>query len=162
MVKQCTMCLVSKSLEDYHNNKNTKDGKTTRCKTCAIEVSCEYVSKNLESVVLKKKERRKDIRKSLFESAQTRARQKGIPFEITLNDIEVPHTCPVLGLTLEKSSGKAKSNSPSLDRIIPEDGYIKGNIQVISYKANAMKSNATVAELFAFAEWIVSNWNKGE
>lgn len=38
-------------------------------------------------------------------------------------------------------------DSPSIDRIIPELGYTKGNIRVISNRANLLKSNATIEEL---------------
>lgn len=162
MVKSCTRCNKSKNLSEFHNNKNSKDGKTARCKMCAIEIACDYVQKNKSEVVRKKKERRRDIRKSLYESAQSRARERGLVFNLTVEDIVVPEYCPILGLKLEKAANKAKPNSPSLDRILPELGYTKDNVQVISYKANAMKNNATTEELISFAKWVFDKLNKGE
>ena len=38
-------------------------------------------------------------------------------------------------------------NSPSFDRIDPTKGYVKGNVIIVSNKANVIKSNATVEEL---------------
>ena len=71
-------------------------------------------------------------------------------------DIIIPEFCPVLGFKLERNFGKtAAPNSPSVDCIIPERGYVPGNIQVISYKANAMKNNATEEELVSFALWVL-------
>jgi len=94
---------------------------------------------------------------TIYYSAQRRARKKGVPFEIEISDIVIPEYCPVLGIKLEVASGYAQDNSPSLDRIIPALGYVKGNILVISYKANTIKSNATVDELRKVAAFYGNN-----
>ena len=126
------------------------------CKTCNNLKATTWVKENLGIVVNNKRERRKDVRKSLLEAAQNRARTKSLPINITLDDIIVPDLCPVLMIPLQKSTtGRANPDSPSLDRIIPELGYVKGNIQVISNKANSMKNNATKEELVRFANWIL-------
>lgn len=83
----------------------------------------------------------------MWGSAKRRAKEKGVPFDIEVGDIVVPEVCPVLGIPLIKGSGRPEANSPSLDRIIPEKGYVRDNIEVISHKANTIKSNATVEEL---------------
>ena len=82
-------------------------------------------------------------------AAKSRAKKKNLAFNLELSDIVIPEFCPVFGVKLEKASGKTstRDNSPSLDRIRPEKGYVKGNVWVISNKANTMKSNATVEEL---------------
>ncbi len=82
-----------------------------------------------------------------------RANQKGIPFDITKEDILIPETCPVLGIEIRKLSLDDKPqkgyhpNAPSLDRIIPELGYVKGNVRVISARANLLKNDATISEI---------------
>lgn len=40
-----------------------------------------------------------------------------------------------------------RPNSPSLDRIVPERGYVAGNLRVISNRANTLKNNATIDEM---------------
>ena len=100
----------------------------------------------------------------MFRGAKKRAKASGIPFSLEIEDIVIPETCPVFGFPLVKNlGGKGPSSlSPSLDRIIPELGYVKGNIQVISYLANKMKSNATQEQLSLFAKWINNNLIKNQ
>src|SRR4051812_25073713 len=71
--------------------------------------------------------RRIDVpRHSLWEGARKRAALRDIPFFIEQNDIpNIPEFCPVLGLRLKRSGRRGPSdNSPSLDRLIPELGYV--------------------------------------
>lgn len=86
--------------------------------------------------------------------ARKRAKKHGIPINIDHDDIVVPKVCPVLGIPLFVSDGLFSPNSPSLDRIVPELGYTKGNVVVISHRANTMKSDATLPELLAVVRWL--------
>ncbi len=95
--------------------------------------------------------------KKMAESAKQRALNKKLPYNITYKDITIPKKCPVLGASLKSARKVVSDFSPSLDRIKPELGYTKGNIQVISKKANTMKSNATPEELHRFADWVKAN-----
>lgn len=91
----------------------------------------------------------------LWSSAKKRAKVNGWDFDIEVSDICIPDVCPVLGMDLVKGEGRATGSSPSLDRIDSSKGYIKGNVQVISKKANTMKHDATREELVKFAEWVL-------
>ena len=56
--------------------------------------------------------------------------------------------CPVLGVEMVfGGTGSIKDNSASIDRFDTTTGYIKGNVWIISDKANRMKSNATIEEI---------------
>jgi hypothetical protein len=94
--------------------------------------------------------------KYLFGSARDRARRENLDFDITLDDIVVPVICPYLKipLVLKLGQGKLETN-PSIDRIDSSKGYVKGNVQVISKKANTMKSNASKEELLTFARSVL-------
>lgn len=97
----------------------------------------------------------KDPRISLLNSARERARRFNLPINLTREDIVIPEFCPIFpNLILERMSGFGRDNSPTLDRVIPRLGYIKGNVEVISFKANRLKSNATADELFAVAAYL--------
>lgn len=104
----------------------------------------------------------KNPEKMMLRSAKSRAKKKGLPFNITVEDIIVPEYCPVLKIKLEANGGTggAKRNSPSLDRIIPELGYVKGNVQVISNAANLLKGNSTPEDMLLFAEWVMENYKE--
>lgn len=88
----------------------------------------------------------------LVEHARQRAIAKGISFDLTRDDLIMPEACPVLGLPFEWGTGQMgwrNMRSPSLDRIRPQEGYVKGNVQIISNRANHLKSNGTISELEA-------------
>lgn len=80
--------------------------------------------------------------------------QSGLTFELQIDDIVIPETCPVFGTRMETTGAKVYDGSPSLDRIRPELGYTKENVVVISYKANRMKSNGTLEEHRRLLEWM--------
>jgi len=83
--------------------------------------------------------------------AKARAKQQNVPYDITEQDIiEIwpkDNKCPILG-TEFKSGIKNKYVLPTLDKIIPKKGYVKGNIAVISFRANAIKSDIEDFEIF--------------
>jgi hypothetical protein len=89
----------------------------------------------------------------MWRNARNRARRKGLPFNIEVADIIIPDVCPILQIPFDMS-GNRSQYSPSLDRIIPDLGYVKGNIMVVCDKANAMKNCATFDELRLFADWV--------
>lgn len=84
----------------------------------------------------------------MIRNARHRAESEGYPFTITKDDIVIPTHCPILGIPLF-SNGKrgGHDNSPSLDKVQPELGYVPGNVIVISNRANRLKSDASVQEL---------------
>jgi len=83
----------------------------------------------------------------MFYDARKRAHASGVPFSIQPEDIVIPDRCPVLGIALSRDGHR--DSSPSLDRIIPSHGYVPGNVRVISFRANRIKSDATIEELRA-------------
>lgn len=86
-------------------------------------------------------------------SAKTRAKKKGVDFRITVDHIVIPARCPVLGLKLQPADTRWSDNSPTLDRVDPKRGYVPGNVQVISHRANRLKSDGTAAEHTKIAAW---------
>lgn len=102
--------------------------------------------------------------KAYYNNAKYRAIRENVPFSIVLQDLidiatdECPifHTPFVWGAS-GLGKGKVREDTPQLDRIIPEIGYVKGNIAFLSGKANKMKDNGTMQEHYDIADWI---WNQ--
>ena len=86
-------------------------------------------------------------------AAKQRAKEKGTEFSITESDLTIPEFCPILGIPLIRVGTIATDNSPSIDRIDSTKGYIKGNVQVISKKANTLKNSSSLSELIILGEW---------
>jgi len=96
------------------------------------------------------------VRYELWRGAKARAKQLGLPFDLSLDDVRVPDLCPILGIPLAVNvGGKAGCpNSPSLDRVIPSRGYIQGNVRVISHRANTLKNDGTLEEFRAILRYM--------
>lgn len=98
-----------------------------------------------------------------FNRARERAKRKGIEFSVSIDDVQKvwpkDGKCPILGIKLiprilMKDGTKSKTNSPSLDRLDSSKGYVKGNIAVISTRANLIKNDGTIEEHAKIVEWM--------
>ena len=97
-----------------------------------------------------------DPKSKMLNRSKSRAKSNKLNFNLTIEDIKIPEYCPILGMKLNchKGSPGGKKDSPALDRINNQFGYIKGNVRVISHLANMMKSHASDEEMVLFAKWI--------
>lgn len=94
----------------------------------------------------------RDTKKAHLASLKLKCKKRWIPFDLDLSDLEIPEFCPAIGIKLRQQfggtkNGYAEDDSPSLDKLIPELGYTKGNVRVVSNLANRIKSNATIAQI---------------
>ena len=89
-----------------------------------------------------------------------RAVKKGLPYDLDADYIQsiLPTYCPVLGIKLARSIGKPGSSpaSPTVDRIVPELGYVRGNVIIVSKRANQIKSDASPNEIMKVAQFYAS------
>ena len=98
--------------------------------------------------------------KRLLWGAKKRSKDQSLPFDIEESDIIIPTHCPYLKieLTTTATRGSQRTSVYSLDKIVPQLGYVKGNVEVISHLANTMKSNATKEQLIEFAKTILERY----
>lgn len=121
----------------------TKHGNTRSvCKACFNEKQKAYYRKN--PVIY------------LLNTCRARCKKNGVFFDLNKEDIVIPDKCPVLGIPLEFGTHGFHENSASIDRLDPEKGYIKGNVTVISFRANRIKCDATLEELKKLVTWLES------
>ena len=176
--KTCPRCGRELPLESYCKG-NGMYGKRSICKECDHELH--NTDEQRERRRLRREQRRKfedgyiereksanlrritsneeSYKKYLLRGAKQRALRQEVTFDITLSDINIPEYCPLLNIKLVKHVGNklaGTDNSPSIDKIIPELGYVRGNVWVISNRANRLKNDATLEEL----RLLVRNLNK--
>lgn len=138
-----------------------------------MKKTCRTCQKNLESTEFydrfsickpclsqdRKKKYKNYPLKQMLGTIRNKCLKNGIPFNLTEKDIIIPNFCPVLGVKLE-TAGETQSNSPSIDRIIPEKGYIVGNVVCMSKKANQIKSNGTPDEIYKVYKYLEKLYKK--
>ena len=105
----------------------------------------EYKRKHAEEIKLAEKRKKASdplkywIRKALAR-CKNRAKEKTVAFSLTKEDfLPLPELCCVFGIKLDYLSGPDKRAWASVDRIRPTDGYVQGNIRIISRAANMAK-----------------------
>lgn len=90
---------------------------------------------------------------TLLNRARGSAKERNLEFNLTIEDIVIPDKCPALGIALDSSAKPRSYNKPSLDRIDNTKGYVKGNVVVVSWRANVLKRDASIDELSAIASF---------
>jgi hypothetical protein len=90
-------------------------------------------------------------------SAKARAKEKNLPFDLTLADLGSPTHCAVTGIEFDLSCSFREGNIfvPSLDRIDPALGYVKGNVRVVVHGYNLAKHTGTDSDVMKLARAIV-------
>jgi len=92
-----------------------------------------------------------ETKDSLIRNAKARAKRNNVPFNLEVEDISIPEKCPLTDIPLVTHIGSGKQgprfNSPTIDRVIPERGYVLGNIEIISNLANALMGQETNPDL---------------
>lgn len=153
---------MRKTLYEYGVTYRAKHKEEIKLRKQATKVvnaarSRKYRLDNLESVKAKEKARRTNNKANyLLKSARSRAKKLKIDFSISLSDMpDIGTHCPALGIKyIFETSMETKDFSPSLDRIDSTKGYIPGNIQVISWRANRLKSNSCLEELEKLVQYL--------
>ena len=135
---------------------NMKPGTCASCKK-ETDINTGYLCKPCAAERWKEYRKEKPF-KSIWRNKRNHCQRQNIPFNLTEEYLEEikEEFCPCFGFPLNYDGGKIRHDTASLDRIDPDGGYVKGNVQWVSTLYNQMKSNASVEELLTFARFIIS------
>lgn len=152
--KECYSCHNILSF-DYFTPKQRTSINQGKCKECSNKYHIIHKNK-LKSTSAGRKHQ--TILRMLA-GTKNRAKQENLDFSLDYEWItkNFSEECPILKLKFILCSGKIYPNSPSIDRLIPNKGYIKENCRIISFRANLLKNNASIQEVEAILGYMKEN-----
>ena len=136
--KFCSGCKTELSIDQFAKKKNTKN-----------DTNLDYCCYKCRAI--------RAMRQGVINRAKTEGNDSK---EITLEYIKslVTANCPIFDVPLQYGGGDQGDNSATIDAIIHNKGHIKGNLKIISKKANTIKNNSTSEEMEmlvdALQKWI--------
>ncbi len=151
-MKVCTICLIEKPLDAFLKDKSAKGGYRNQCKACLRLRNKEVWDKRKEGYNKAMRKFRltwKGVTQTSLTAAKGRSNKTGIPFDLTLDYLRLlaeqqEYKCALTGKPMIPKGGW---DTPSLDKIDPNLGYVKGNVQWVTKRANTFKSNLSVEQL---------------
>ena len=136
----------------YYTGLMCKNGHTDKrfthngaCYSCVAKSGVTWHAKIKNDPVRRKEQ--------IVQRIKQRAIRDGIDFDIEVADVEWVSHCPVFGYELSYHEPD-KDRSVSIDKIDPNKGYVKGNVQVMSLRANRAKWNLTKDEVRKLYEYL--------
>lgn len=159
--KACSKCGEVKPLSEFVRDSRNKSGRRAHCYACHRKANKAYIRSGKLATHVAKDLVQWKLRQ-LIQQSRFRAKQTGVNHNLDLNYLLeiLPECCPYLGTQFHWEAifncGQRKSHpcSPSIDRIDSSKGYIKGNVAIVSHRANSIKNNASELELIAMGRRI--------
>lgn len=102
-----------------------------------------------------------NIQRHKFFRKKANAIRVGYDWSVSFGELSWPTHCPILGLELDYYAESRKESSPSFDRLDNTRGYEKGNVIVLSWRANRIKNDGTAEEHRKIAEFLDKRNNTG-
>ncbi len=145
--KKCKVCGKRLPIDCFPSRRGKPGTSENRCKACRKIHRTQRDRRRRDTVM--------GWAKLLVGRIRCRAKKNNVPFSLTAKMIAAAYpedgVCPVLGMPFNWRDRYIAA--PSVDRLIPEKGYIEGNIAIISVRANHIKYNATLEELESVTTW---------
>jgi hypothetical protein len=97
-------------------------------------------------------------------NAKKRSTKKNLPYNLDTEYLRSifpkDFMCPILKYKMVVNDIVVGKLSPTLDRINPRLGYVKGNVEFVCMLANHMMSNASGKDLSRFSKWINNRYKR--
>jgi hypothetical protein len=136
--KTCKICGELKTIDDFY-----KSQRGLKCKNCTLQITREYKKEKRKSLEFRKSEgiKQKERRVRLWQNTLIHDSKRGGEHTLTVDDINEMYEnqnglCYWFKIPLIPSEKKKNPQQPSLDRLDPNNGYIKGNVVLSCYSAN--------------------------
>lgn len=164
MLIKCSKCKGVFEEERFSKDRHRSTGRRSACKTCsakefgAYKSSPAYAERLQRQMTQRKKEKRETpvVRWAAVAigNARRRAKAAGLVCDITKEWLlaTAPTHCALLEVPLDYAATTSTAASASLDRRDSALGYTPDNCRIISFKANRIKSNASVFEIALLAK----------
>lgn len=153
----CHTCKTYKPVSEFYTGSGIKcrENYSLECK------ECESKRKKI-AWASKQKGNKEFFLKHLLYGCKTRALREKLPYNLDAEFIaqlynEQNEKCALSNLKMSTTvqSGKNPYNV-SIDRIVPELGYVKGNVRLVCSHVNMMRSNLEDEQLIEFCKAIIN------
>lgn len=143
----CSVCRKEKSLNEYYCNASKKEGRATQCIAC--------IKQRRDTDEFKDKRRDyycKTWATQLFQGCKKNSKEKKLQFNITKEYIlelfeKQKGMCYWFGIEMVPSKNSKDPQQPTVDRLVPDLGYVKDNVVLTCFAAN-MGRNTTSEKRF--------------
>ena len=163
--KFCNKCRTLKPQSEFYPSNGGRFGVGNLCKECDNKKSKKWREANPEKIrehnrkyreanpekikEYNRKYREANQFKIAIRLVKMRSNKKKIPFDLDIEHLEqlwekCEGICSMTGVPMLKMSEEGHGKDPfvvSVDRIVPEKGYVKGNVRLVSFWYNATRSN---------------------
>ena len=139
-MKTCSKCKIEKELSEFYKDSRRKDQHTIYCNECYKKID----NLKYKNTSTQRKEYQKNYRKdNKFSSYKSNAKQRGYPFELSLEQFDniIKQPCHYCG----------KEGLNGIDRKDNTQGYILDNCLPCCSRCNKVKSNYPYDD---FINWI--------
>lgn len=156
----CSDCKEKKPITQFQKARYDKYAKSGQLTTVGYCKDCHNARMRTQRLKNKQVNPEYNSIREKLNSARKRAKDYGYSFDITIEDLmPFPTHCEVLGIELKYIAyGNDRPDGlATLDKLIPDLGYVKGNVKIISHKANRLKSDLDLKTLELLKAYMLRN-----